>query len=184
MKITRRKFLLRGGAAGALAASSCTPQISGLGKDAGISFGIVTDLHYADREPLNDRWYRDSIVKLEACIAVMNKARPDFLIELGDFVDKADKATETGYLRAINRVFSTFKGGRRYVLGNHDMATFPKQEFLAVSGARENFSAFDCNGYRCITLDGNYNRDGSDYNAGNFDWRESYIPLFSAGMAC
>ncbi len=175
MKISRRAFLLRGSAAGALAAS-CSPGVVGRGKGDALSFGIITDLHYADRDPWSDRWYRDSTRKLEACVTLMNRVRPAFLIELGDFIDKADKETETGYLRDIGQVFSTFRGRRFHVLGNHDVATFSKEEFLDLSGAGESCRAFDSEGYRCIVLDGNCHRDGSDYRAGNFDWRESYIP--------
>lgn len=176
MPISRRTFLLRGSAAGALAASSCGSGFVRRRKDRTLSFGVITDLHYAARDPWSDRWYRDSTAKLEQCVQVMNRARPAFLIELGDLIDKADKETETGYLRDIARVFSTFRGGRFHALGNHDVATFSKQEFLDLSGAGECCRAFDAGGYRCVILDGNCHRDGSDYRAGDFDWRESYIP--------
>jgi alkaline phosphatase len=136
---------------------------------------VITDLHYADRDPWTVRHYRDSLPKLEECIRVMNKARPTFLIELGDIIDKADKETETGYLRAINGVFGKFRGPRYYVLGNHDVATFSKEEFLSLSGAGGSRLAFDAGAYRGIVLDGNFNPDGGDYKAGNFDWTKTYI---------
>jgi 3',5'-cyclic AMP phosphodiesterase CpdA len=176
MGISRRTFLAIGNTALLpLAAAGCS-KIKFSKRNAGLTLGIITDLHYADRDPWNTRWYRDSILKLEECISVMNEARPAFLIELGDLIDKADKITETGYLRSINGAFAHFRGPRYYLLGNHDTATFSKREFLDLAGAGENYYCFDHGDYRLITLDGNFKRDGSDYNAGNFDWRETYIP--------
>ncbi|MFA6472366.1 MAG: metallophosphoesterase [Candidatus Latescibacterota bacterium] len=177
MSISRRAFLAMGQAALLpFALGSCSIRKSSKGNPA-LTFGIITDLHYADRDPWNTRWYRDSVAKLKECISVMNENPPAFLIELGDFIDKADKETETGYLRTINGVFAKLRGRRYYVLGNHDTATFSKQEFLDLAGAKENYYYFDNGDYRFIVLDGNFKRDGSDYNAGNFDWRETYIPI-------
>lgn len=175
MCMTRRSFLALGHSSAVLLAAACVPKGIGRKGDTVLTFGIITDLHYADRDPYGTRHYRDSLAKLEAGVAVMNEARPNFLIQLGDLIDKADKETETECLRAIDSVFRKFRGERRRTLGNHDMATFSKREFLKLSGARENYYAFDSGGCRFIVLDGNYNRDGSEYCAGNFDWRESYI---------
>jgi alkaline phosphatase len=149
-------------------------------KNGGVSgnafrFGVITDLHYADREPWTVRYYRDSLPKLEECIRAMNDAHPSFLIELGDIIDKAEKDIEAGYLRTINDTFRKFRGPRYYVLGNHDVATFSKEEFIALSGAPGSRYAFDAGEYRGIVLDGNFNPDGSDYRAGNFDWTQTYI---------
>ena len=176
MSISRRDFLVMGQAAALpFVLGSCSIPKSSKGNPT-LTFGIIADLHYADRDTWNTRWYRDSAGKLEECISVMNETHPAFLIELGDFIDKADKETETVYLRTINGVFKKFRGRRYHVLGNHDTATFSKQEFLELAGARKSYYYFDSGDYRFIVLDGNFKRDGSDYNAGNFDWRETYIP--------
>lgn len=140
-----------------------------------ISFGMVTDLHYAEKEMRNNRYYRDSLEKLTESIALFNERRPAFIIELGDFVDAGEKEIEIGYLEKINSVFSLFNGDRYYVLGNHDLATLSKDEFLSVSGAVGNYYSFDYDSFHFIVLDANYNEDGSDYNAGNFIWTETYI---------
>ncbi|MHB9029417.1 MAG: metallophosphoesterase [Candidatus Latescibacterota bacterium] len=176
--LTRRSFLALGNAAGiglAAGSSGCASARKGGASGDTLRFGVITDLHYADREPWTVRHYRDSLAKLEECVRVMNGARPAFLIELGDIIDKAEKDIETGYLRTVNDAFGKFRGPRYYVLGNHDVATFSKEEFLALSGAPGGVYAFDAGEYRGIVLDGNFNPDGGDYKAGNFNWTESYI---------
>ncbi len=54
-------------------------------------FGIVSDCHYADKNSANSRYYRESLAKLAECVEVMNKQEVDFLIELGDFIDKPNR---------------------------------------------------------------------------------------------
>ncbi|MBN1294456.1 MAG: metallophosphoesterase [Candidatus Latescibacteria bacterium] len=140
------------------------------------AFGVITDLHYADKETVGNRYYRESEQKLKEAIATYNSLKPAFLVELGDFIDKAEKITELEYLKTINGIYKSFDSEEHYVLGNHDVATFSKEEFIANSGARKNYYSFDHgDSYHFVILDGNYNKDGSDYNAGNFDWTETYI---------
>ena len=178
--VTRRKFLA-GGSAGLLltaCSNSGTEDKMNDTKDpADFSFGLVTDLHYAEKDTWNSRVYRDSDDKLRECIAVFNSLKPSFVVELGDIVDKADIETELGYLETINSIFREFNGERHYIIGNHDVATFSKSEFLTACGAEKSYYSFDRNGCHFIALDANYNRDGSDYNAGNFDWEETYVPV-------
>ena len=85
--VSRREFLrtgavLIGAGAGVGALGGAVPARDG------ISIGIFTDSHYADRKPGGNRCYRDSSAKLAEFVAVMNEAKPDFAIVLGDFVDK------------------------------------------------------------------------------------------------
>jgi len=140
-----------------------------------ISFGIITDLHYADKDAWCNRHYRKSFEKLKKCIETFNELKPAFIIELGDFIDESVKTIEIGYLKKIDSVFSQFNGDRYYVLGNHDLPALSKEEFLSITGFREKYYSFEYGSYHFIVLDGNYNRDGSDYNAGNFHWIETYI---------
>jgi len=148
-----------------------------LGSDK-ITVGMLADVHYADRERVNQRYYRDSIAKVEECIRDFNSVEPDFIVQLGDFVDKGESVEEElDYLERIEREYAKFKGERHYVLGNHDVATFSKEQFFSNCGARKNFYSFDKGNFHFIVLDACYNEDESDYNAGNFDWTETYIPI-------
>ena len=50
-----------------------------------VRFGILTDSHFADRDHLGSRYYRESLKKLSECVELMNDQKVDFLIELGHF---------------------------------------------------------------------------------------------------
>lgn len=147
-----------------------------------VTFGIMTDAHYAEKEVWNNRYYRDSLEKVTACIETFNAVKPDFVIDLGDLIDAAERDIEIGFLETINRALRKFEGDVHYVLGNHDLATFSKDEFLSMTGARGAYYSFDhvsrcINGgpFHFVVLDANYNRDGTPYCAGNFHWTETYI---------
>ena len=140
-----------------------------------ISFGMIADTHYADKNTWGTRYYRDSDEKLVQCIETFNELKPSFIIELGDFIDDNVKEIEIGYLKKIDSIFSQFNGDRYYVLGNHDMSSLSKEEFLSVTSAHGKYYSFDYSSFHFVVLDGNYNGDGSDYNAGNFYWTETYI---------
>jgi predicted phosphodiesterase len=143
-----------------------------------LSFGVITDLHYADKDMNINRFYRESTVKLRTAVATFNNLKPSFVIELGDLIDQADKEAETGYIKTIDGIYHTFKGKRYYILGNHDVATFSKGEFLKLIGEYRSFYSFTRGEYHFIVLDANFHRDGSPYNAGDFDWKETYIPPY------
>ena len=85
-----------------------------------LRFGIVTDLHYADRPFNNTRYYKESLPKLSECIELMNEQEVDFLIELGDFKDQntpPDEKETLGFLDTIESKFRQFKGPVYHVLG-------------------------------------------------------------------
>ncbi|HRQ51310.1 MAG TPA: metallophosphoesterase [Agriterribacter sp.] len=151
---------------------------------AKLRFGIITDLHYADRLPNNSRYYRQSLTKLSECVELMNEQRVDFLIELGDFKDQDihPDATETlRFLETIESKLRQFKGPVHHVLGNHDMDSISKEQFLSrihnggFSKAR-NYYSFNKGHYHFIVLDANYTREGVSYSRGNFDWKDCHIP--------
>jgi 3',5'-cyclic AMP phosphodiesterase CpdA len=149
-----------------------------------ISFGIITDLHFANRQNTGSRYYSQSKTKLINAIQDFSKKNLDFLIELGDLKDQGDppeKAETLTYLDEIENTFQSFKGPVYHVLGNHDMDSISKYNFLNHTnnfgkGKAQNYYSFIQNGIKFIVLDANYNQDGSDYNSGNFDWTYSKIP--------
>ena len=180
--ITRRDFLRVSSAA--LAAS---PLLS-FGRSASaestpIRFGMVTDCHYADREPGGSRHYRESLDKLAECVQFMNGQDLDFLIELGDLKDQGeppDEAQTLDYLQQIEEVFAQFGGPRYHVLGNHDMDSISKTQFMARAEntgipADQTYYSFDAKGIHYVVLDANYTGGGADYDHGNFDWTDANI---------
>lgn len=176
---TRREFMAAAG--GTLLAGGCQGPATAACKPR-VTFGIVTDCHYAERDdPQGMRAYRESDEKLAECVADMNRQKVDFLIELGDFKDQGDNASQTlDFLRTIEAVFNRFEGPRYHVLGNHDMDRISKEQFLAnISNTgfprALPYYSFDAGGIHFVALDANCRADGSDYNAGNFDWRQAFV---------
>ena len=144
---------------------------------------MVTDTHYSNADPNGSRFYRETPAKLSECIELMNNQQVDFLIELGDFKDQDKTPIEKNtleYLKNVERIFQTFNGPRYHVLGNHDMDSISKPQYLAnienTGIARDrSYYSFDKGGVHFVVLDANYNRDGSDYDHGKFDWTDSNI---------
>jgi len=149
-----------------------------------LRFGVITDSHYADRVPKGTRFYRDSLPKLKECISFMNNQDLDFLIHLGDFKDEAEKANETStlqFLKTYENEFSNFNGKKYHVLGNHDMDSISKEQFLEnienTDIARtKSFYYYESKLLRFIVLDANFKENGESYNKGNFDWKDTNIP--------
>ncbi len=151
-----------------------------------VRFGIITDLHYADRGPVGGRHFKESKAKLAEFVAAMNAARADFVIELGDFKDQDVEpvpARTLAYLSAIEAVFARFRGPRYHVLGNHDEDSISKPEFQArVSNtgqpAEKTYYSFDTNGFHFVVLDANFTSGGNGYERGRYAWTDANIPPF------
>ena len=179
-----RRIFIEG--VGAFAATTLFGAPSG--KKNLVSFGLVTDCHYADLPlavrpmPVGDAAYRDSLAKMREFVSVMNRLRPAFAIELGDFKDQGpDKAATLGFLDKIEGVFAQFAGARYHVLGNHDMDRLTKDDFLShVTNAGQpkalaNYS-FVKNGVTFIVLDACYNAKMESYTPGNWQWDDANVP--------
>lgn len=176
--VSRRAFMGGAGAWGAAAALGLRGA-RGDGARSSLRFGMITDLHYADSPPRGARHYRDSLAKLEECVALMNEKKPEFLIQLGDFKDQDDKPEEAKtleYLRTIEKAFAKFSGPRRYVLGNHDLDSISKAQFLAETAMDAPHYSFDAGGVHFAALDANHKADDADYDHGNFNYIECRVP--------
>ncbi len=174
--VSRRGFLCAGTAAATTATLACRAQAAEAeAKD--LTFGVFADPHYADRAPLGTRHYRDSDAKLAEFAKTMGQAKPHFAIGLGDFVDKGNTvAEELAYLKHIDAVYRKLLCPRHYVLGNHDLATLTKPQFLKAVGMPGAHYAFDADPFHCVVLDANYTEDLTPYGAGNFHWTDTWVP--------
>lgn len=185
--ITRRTFLKSSVASLAgltILPLSCALNSSSIARQRTARFGIVTDCHYADADAQGTRFYRESLDKLSECVTLMNAERVDFIIELGDFKDQDKPPAEQNtlsYLQAAEKVLKRFNGPTYHVLGNHDMDSISKIQFLKRLGntnidSNRSYYSFGSNGLHYVVLDANYRTDGADYDHGNFDWTDANIP--------
>lgn len=142
-----------------------------------VRIGMVTDLHYADKQPAGSRHYRETIAKLEEAGKQFEQVKPDFIVELGDFIDAADTVqAEKGYLTRINKDFAALPGDKHYVLGNHCVSFLTKQEFLDGVGQQKSYYSFDVGGFHFVVLDSCFRSDGKPYGRKNFQWTDANIP--------
>jgi len=142
-----------------------------------VRIGLLTDVHYAEKPSTAKRAYRDSLKKLDEAVKAFCEAKVDFVVELGDFIDSAPTAeAELGFLRTINAVFEKFRGPRHYVLGNHDVESLTKSQFLHSCGAKAAHYSFDCGGLHLVVLDACYRADGTAYGGRKINWMDTEIP--------
>lgn len=150
-----------------------------------IRIGLVTDSHYAEADPKGTRFYRESLEKMEEFISEMNREKVDFIIHLGDFKDQDEQQREEDtlrFLKDLEQVYAGFQGPRYHCLGNHDVDSIRKKQFLqnidntGIAKGKSYYS-FDHKGVHFVVLDANYHKDGRDhfYKEGA-NWQDANIP--------
>ncbi|NLT69485.1 MAG: alkaline phosphatase, partial [Verrucomicrobiaceae bacterium] len=145
--------------------------------EALVRIGLITDLHYADKDPRGSRHYRDTLLKIAEAGTFFARSDVDFVVELGDLIDAADSVeVEKGYLQRIHREFTSLASERHCVLGNHCVDTLTKSEFLGEVGQAASYYSFDRGGVHFIVLDACFRSDGVAYERKNFVWTDSNLP--------
>jgi hypothetical protein len=180
--VTRRAVLQRASLLAAGAAGITCSGCSHLHRDdtrpkQPLRIGLVTDVHYADKEPAGKRQYRASLARLTSAIAHFNEQKADFVVELGDFIDAAPSADqELAWLEQIESVYAQARCPRHHVLGNHCVQTLTKEQFLSQCGASRSYYSFDLGGFHFVILDACFRQDGQPYGNKNSEWTDSNIP--------
>jgi 3',5'-cyclic AMP phosphodiesterase CpdA len=143
-----------------------------------ISIGLLTDVHHADKATAHSRFYRESLGKLASAIDHFKETRPDFVVELGDFIDQApDVETELAWLAEAEQSFATLPMDRHYVLGNHCVGTLNKREFSDNTSAHpDGHYSWEQAGARFLVLDSCFREDGTPYARANFHWQDANLP--------
>lgn len=151
---------------------------------------LATDSHYALKDDLDDKCYADALLKMEEFVKTVNQLGCDFAIHLGDFKDEdlvPDEQSTLDYLKKMEHEFSKIEGSRFHCLGNHDLDSITKKQFLEIAensgieaGGIEPFLgyySFDMNSVRFIVLDANFDEIGKDhYFSRGGDWQKPWIP--------
>ena len=185
MECSRRLFIEGIGAFVAVPLVGC---VSGKpGAKPLVRFGFVTDCHYAEIPyakrpyPVGDAAYSESAKKLAECVAVMNREKPDFMIELGDFKDMGpSKEATLGYLDKIEKVFSGFNGPRYHVAGNHDFDCLTTEEFFSRipndgKVSKTGYYSFKRGGVTFIVMNACFDSDMKPYSCNN-PWNNANVP--------
>ncbi len=152
-------------------------------------FGVITDVHHTNKPDTAERKYSAAPAKTAYFVKTMHREKADFIIELGDFIDKVVKHKDPlENLNEVESVFSAFKGPRYHVLGNHEFADIERDVLVPLLFNTEvppgkTYYSFDRNGIHGIVLDADYTAADPHrpYDLQNPDhpfwnWKESWIP--------
>lgn len=151
-------------------------------------FGLVTDMHMADKDPVGDRNYRDADEKLTDAVTVFNAdGNLNFVMMLGDFVEDYDGENREQTLvdlAQIEAVYDDLTMPRYYVHGaNHGPRDLTKAELIANTGATDMYYSFDVGNLHVVVLDAAYYADDDNAHYDPATWAsdpwlfvEIYVP--------
>lgn len=117
-----------------------------------IRFGVLADVQYGDCETRGSRFYRNSLSKLEACVADLNQENVGFTVALGDLSDRETKR----HLPAVLHVLAALHQPVYHTPGNHDYGgVTDNQALYRQLGMPSSYYAFTQKGWRFILLNTN-----------------------------
>ena len=160
--LTRRGWIRTVGAA-ALVAPYAGFEARAQGAEV-VRFGAIADPQYAPVVPRRTRYYGNSLWKLDAAIAELNKADLQFCVTLGDIIDRHWESYSH-----ILPIYDRLRHDHFFVLGNHDYEV--GADYLGAvhrtTGLRKPYYDFTGAGHRFVVVDGNdvslfANAPGSD----------------------
>lgn len=132
-------------------------------------FGVVTDIHYADKPDGGRggvRTFRSSLQRLGACVEDLNRRRVAMVIQMGDIVDSDQaypvpprpnlEAAMRNDLRTILSVAHTLEMPLYHVLGNHDTDAGEEslRTELGMDSFHYDFILPDAPGWRFVVVNG------------------------------
>ncbi|HVJ07240.1 MAG TPA: metallophosphoesterase [Acidisarcina sp.] len=111
-------------------------------KSSSVRFGIIADLHHD--------FTFDAPKRLQAFVDEMNRLKPDFILELGDFCCPVENNT------AIVDIWNHFHGRKYHVIGNHEMdQKCSREQVVRFWGMPGRYYSFDRGGFHFVVMDGN-----------------------------
>ncbi len=143
--MTRRQFL-------ALSAAAASARAEAPADGPLVSFGLLTDVQYADAAPEGERHYRDSLAKLKDAAADLAREKLPFSLHLGDVIDR-----DFSSFAAVLPLFEGLGHPVRHLLGNHDYSVkdAEKAGVIKTLGMPADYYSFQASGVRFLMLDTN-----------------------------
>ncbi len=118
-----------------------------------IQFGVFADCQFCECETKGNRYYQNSLKKLEDCILHFNQENNlEFIISLGDLIDRD--------IESYNPLLSVLKNADQpifHVAGNHDYEVDPNDygRVSEILNLDPIYYAFEKKGWQMIFLNGN-----------------------------
>ena len=116
------------------------------------SIGLITDPQYCDCEPDGAKTFRSALYKLPVAIDSMNKFRVDFVMNLGDMIDRYYENYDSVY-----QFYQDLTMPRYNVLGNHEFSEIPDSMMSSIlqrNGMPDYYYGFSYKNWRFLALDG------------------------------
>lgn len=130
------------------------------------AFGVIADCQYCADQGTGERKYALSKDKLTKCVTHFNTLDLEYVIHLGDFIDRDFKSFDV-----LNPIYNQLQVPKYHVLGNHDFSVADdlKKDVPQKMGLASKYYDFKVKGWRYVVLDGNdvsfhaYPKDSDDY---------------------
>jgi predicted phosphodiesterase len=115
-------------------------------------FGVVADPQYAPIAPSGTRYFSNTLWKLSEAIEVFNRENVEFVVNLGDIIDR-----DWGSYAHVLAVYEKLQRPNFFILGNHDFYVASDRLNLVLNtlGLRRAYYDFAGGGHRIIVIDGN-----------------------------
>ena len=144
------------------------------------SFGAIADCQYCAGPNRGSRHYASSAGKLKECVAELNKHDLEFVIHLGDFIDRDYSSFDK-----VLPIYQSLQMPAYHALGNHDFEVADKWKSKVPErmGMKSKYYDFSIDDWRFIVLDGNdvsfhaYPKDSLEYREAEVYYRENKISL-------
>lgn len=147
-------------------------------------FGVITDVHYADKASEGNKDYRREIGRLAESVAFFNGARlmdkeslysatrkVKFVIQLGDLIDDSENPAKD--LDTAVAMYNWIKARKYHLLGNHDFSGLDRNTVMAKLGMKKAYYDFSYRKWRFVVLDtldiavdGGWGKDSYNYRMG------------------
>ncbi|MCE5345612.1 MAG: metallophosphoesterase [Bacteroidales bacterium] len=116
------------------------------------SFGIIADAQYCNHDPVGTRYYRSSSGKLREALRSLKEDSADFIINLGDIIDKDYESYES-----VLDIIDSSELKIYNVTGNHDYNIDPrlKTKLPVQLSSKNGYYSFVFKNFRFIFLNGN-----------------------------
>ena len=142
------------------------------------SFGAIADCQYCAGPNRGSRHYASSAGKLKECVAELNKHDLEFVIHLGDFIDRDYSSFDK-----VLPIYQSLQMPAYHALGNHDfeVADELKGKVVERMGMESKYYEFSVEDWRFIVLDGNdvsfhaYPKNSPRYKDAERYYRENKI---------
>lgn len=117
-----------------------------------LSFGLITDVQYADADAEGERHYRESPAKLAAAVEVLVGKKLPFTLHLGDVIDRDFNSFDP-----VLEIFAKLGHPVHHLLGNHDytVADEMKSKVVVKLGMPHDYYSFTHSGVRFVMMDTN-----------------------------